>query len=226
MRPRAYATVWPTVSRPRGNFGVVRMWNEGYFSSHHVFVLPDFVPSHPHLSSPCVIYSVVRALPLLSSSQPTHPFCWLTWWFTNCPPAATVLASSLLGLAFLLIVFKRITRRKNVVAFFHPYCNDGGGGERVLWCAVQALHASRPDCAIAVYTGDAASKEDILRKAKERFGLDVDAVNHAYSDTYAPSPHVVFKRMTRVVLHLMLSANTPLLLHSPVSILCTSCAEP
>ena len=27
------------------------------------------------------------------------------------------------------------------VAFFHPYCNAGGGGEKVLWMAVQALQA-------------------------------------------------------------------------------------
>ena len=26
-----------------------------------------------------------------------------------------------------------------VVGFFHPYCNAGGGGERVLWCAIRAL---------------------------------------------------------------------------------------
>lgn len=26
-----------------------------------------------------------------------------------------------------------------VIGFFHPYCNAGGGGERVLWIAVQAL---------------------------------------------------------------------------------------
>ena len=26
-----------------------------------------------------------------------------------------------------------------LVGFFHPYCNAGGGGERVLWIAVQAL---------------------------------------------------------------------------------------
>jgi len=26
-----------------------------------------------------------------------------------------------------------------LVGFFHPYCNAGGGGERVLWMAVQAL---------------------------------------------------------------------------------------
>lgn len=25
------------------------------------------------------------------------------------------------------------------VGIFHPYCNAGGGGERVLWCAVRAL---------------------------------------------------------------------------------------
>jgi len=26
-----------------------------------------------------------------------------------------------------------------IIGFFHPYCNAGGGGERVLWMAVQAL---------------------------------------------------------------------------------------
>lgn len=26
------------------------------------------------------------------------------------------------------------------IGLFHPYCNAGGGGERVLWCAVKALH--------------------------------------------------------------------------------------
>jgi len=26
-----------------------------------------------------------------------------------------------------------------IIGFFHPYCNAGGGGERVLWIAVQAL---------------------------------------------------------------------------------------
>ena len=25
------------------------------------------------------------------------------------------------------------------VGIFHPYCNAGGGGERVLWCAVRAI---------------------------------------------------------------------------------------
>uniref|UniRef100_U6CMX0 GDP-Man:Man(3)GlcNAc(2)-PP-Dol alpha-1,2-mannosyltransferase n=1 Tax=Neovison vison TaxID=452646 RepID=U6CMX0_NEOVI len=30
-------------------------------------------------------------------------------------------------------------KKQMVVAFFHPYCNAGGGGERVLWCALRAL---------------------------------------------------------------------------------------
>lgn len=30
-------------------------------------------------------------------------------------------------------------QRATVVGIFHPYCNAGGGGERVLWAAVQAI---------------------------------------------------------------------------------------
>ena len=32
-----------------------------------------------------------------------------------------------------------ILQGRITVAFFHPYCNAGGGGERVLWCAIRAL---------------------------------------------------------------------------------------
>ena len=38
--------------------------------------------------------------------------------------------------------FRRPTtngRSPLIVAFFHPYCNAGGGGERVLWVAIKAL---------------------------------------------------------------------------------------
>lgn len=28
-----------------------------------------------------------------------------------------------------------------VIGFFHPYCDAGGGGERVLWCAVKAIQS-------------------------------------------------------------------------------------
>ena len=34
---------------------------------------------------------------------------------------------------------RRARDGRPTVAFFHPYCHAGGGGERVLWCAVRAL---------------------------------------------------------------------------------------
>ncbi|CAD6188535.1 unnamed protein product [Caenorhabditis auriculariae] len=46
-------------------------------------------------------------------------------------------------------VFFRSKRKNGIIAFFHPYCNAGGGGER-------------------------ASKEQILLKAHQRFGIDLD----------------------------------------------------
>ena len=32
-----------------------------------------------------------------------------------------------------LVLLLRARRQRRVTGFFHPYCNDGGGGERVLW---------------------------------------------------------------------------------------------
>ena len=43
---------------------------------------------------------------------------------------------------------------KATVAFFHPYCDDGGGGERVLWCGIAELCRRVPNLRVAVYTGD------------------------------------------------------------------------
>jgi alpha-1,2-mannosyltransferase len=35
---------------------------------------------------------------------------------------------------------KRIAKSSQLcVGIFHPYCNAGGGGERVLWAAIKAL---------------------------------------------------------------------------------------
>ena len=40
------------------------------------------------------------------------------------------------------------------VGFFHPYCDAGGGGERVLWTGVRALGKRFPAAKLIVYTGD------------------------------------------------------------------------
>ncbi|TQS38036.1 hypothetical protein Golomagni_01468 [Golovinomyces magnicellulatus] len=41
-----------------------------------------------------------------------------------------------------------------IVGFFHPFCNAGGGGERVLWAAIQAIQNRWPKAKCVVYTGD------------------------------------------------------------------------
>ena len=42
---------------------------------------------------------------------------------------------------------------QKLVAFFHPYCNAGGGGERVLWSAILALQRKYPDLNYVIYSG-------------------------------------------------------------------------
>ncbi|BGP56869.1 hypothetical protein JCM8202_002927 [Rhodotorula sphaerocarpa] len=74
---------------------------------------------------------------------------------------------------------------KCVIGFFHPYCNAGGGGERVLWTALARMQLEKGTSAIfAVYTGDAgpgkASKEEILAKAQARFGIRIDPSTVAF----------------------------------------------
>ena len=62
-----------------------------------------------------------------------------------------------------------------VVGFFHPYCNAGGGGERVLWCGIRALQRRYEFVHCVVYTGDLeASPEEITARAFERFNIELE----------------------------------------------------
>mmetsp|Transcript_18192 Transcript_18192/g.47420 ORF Transcript_18192/g.47420 Transcript_18192/m.47420 type:complete len:476 (+) Transcript_18192:84-1511(+) len=109
---------------------------------------------------------------------------FLTYMFALGLPAMVVAA--LAGLAVLLrrsaarsASAAEVAAAKSIggttVGFFHPYCNAGGGGERVLWCAVQALCEQSVDIHCVVYTGDIdASKAQILDTAQSRFGLGID----------------------------------------------------
>ena len=48
------------------------------------------------------------------------------------------------------------------LAFFHPYCNSGGGGERVLWLIISSLLSDEEiskNLLILVYTGDEEEDE-------------------------------------------------------------------
>lgn len=79
-----------------------------------------------------------------------------------------VILSGLLILIVLCIALCRIkfrrkapagrTKQPTVVAFFHPFCGSGGGGERVLWKAIQVLgdmHDKGIPLKVIIYTIDA-----------------------------------------------------------------------
>ena len=69
--------------------------------------------------------------------------------------------------------FNLLSHPPVVVGFFHPYCNAGGGGERVLWQSIRALQSRYNFIKCIVYTGDKATKSAICSKVKDRFGIDL-----------------------------------------------------
>ncbi|CAL9121663.1 unnamed protein product [Musa acuminata var. zebrina] len=87
---------------------------------------------------------------------------------------STTLLSSLLS----LVLFSAVTAvilgrrgRRRAVGFFHPYTNDGGGGERVLCCAVRSVQEENPDLDCAVFTVDDASPQSLAARAIDWFGV-------------------------------------------------------
>ncbi|KAH6848279.1 glycosyltransferase family 4 protein [Chaetomium sp. MPI-CAGE-AT-0009] len=73
-----------------------------------------------------------------------------------------------------------------IVGFFHPFCNAGGGGERVLWAAIRATQQRWPRAKCVVYTGDhGVSKDAILARVKNRFNIHLHppTVNFLYLST-------------------------------------------
>ncbi|GAA5985355.1 hypothetical protein JCM11641_006375 [Rhodosporidiobolus odoratus] len=74
-----------------------------------------------------------------------------------------------------------------VVGFFHPYCNAGGGGERVLWTALKCMQIEEKDAVFVVYTGDVdeqgkgiegkIGKQEILDKVANRFSITLSPSN-------------------------------------------------
>lgn len=82
----------------------------------------------------------------------------------------TLLIAQVVRLLLMLINNRR--NRKKSVGIFHPYTNDGGGGERVLWCAVKAIQDENPNLDCVIYTGDFdASPQTLTARALDRFGV-------------------------------------------------------
>lgn len=70
---------------------------------------------------------------------------------------------------------------EGIIAFFHPFCNAGGGGERVLFAAIEATQQKYPRALCLVYTGDHdASKAQILSNVRTRFNIALAAPRIAF----------------------------------------------
>lgn len=114
--------------------------------------------------------------PQKSAKADLHPF----WVVISTAPIVILIfiwaCSFLLGKAHKANSAKRRAFAKavgwsdttTIVGFWHPYCNAGGGGERVLWTAIHWTLRHQPNVACIVYSGDypEASKDDILNRVK------------------------------------------------------------
>ncbi|OJD33581.1 alpha-mannosyltransferase alg11 [Diplodia corticola] len=79
---------------------------------------------------------------------------------------------------------------QGVVGFFHPFCNAGGGGERVLWAAVRATQRRWPRAICVVYTGDHdVDKATIIQKVEDRFNIQLHPPTIAF--LYLSTRHYV-----------------------------------
>ena len=106
---------------------------------------------------------------------------WTLFWYVFLLPCLVPLVLVLCCRTVLALKTRRKLRgmkfqapRPFVVGFFHPYCNSGGGGERVLWHAIDALQRRYEFVEIVVYTGDRnQSDDDITSKVFDRFHISM-----------------------------------------------------
>eukprot|EP00606_Chrysophyceae_sp_TOSAG23-5_P001090 GSChrysophyteH2.ASY1.ANO1.504.1 assembled CDS len=61
-------------------------------------------------------------------------------------------------------------KEEKIVAFFHPYCDMGGGGERVLWAMIETMLHNE---------SLRRHKTSILRGVKQTFGIDLLSEEHS-----------------------------------------------
>lgn len=92
--------------------------------------------------------------------------------------AVWLAAVSLLATALfrILKIWQRRGDLRNLksIGIFHPYCNAGGGGERVLWGLVKYLELRHPDLEVVIYTGDHdVTSESILKKMHTNFKIEL-----------------------------------------------------
>ncbi|CAI8492397.1 unnamed protein product [Hanseniaspora opuntiae] len=117
------------------------------------------------------------------------------------------------------------TNEKFLIGIFHPFCNSGGGGERVLWELCKAIldkYESNKSFKIAIYTGDVDIKpEDIIEKVKFKFGIDLDIKKICF--IYLEGRHRVEGKSWPVLTLLLQAISSILLLKDAISKLPPDC---
>jgi len=71
---------------------------------------------------------------------------------------------------------KRAGGYENIIAFYHPFTNACGGGEKVLFFAICSIAEIVKDTKsrLVIYTIEELDADVILKKAKERFNFELD----------------------------------------------------
>jgi len=64
-------------------------------------------------------------------------------------------------------------KSKKSIAFYHPFCNASGGGEKVLWCMIDALFSkySSEEVEVVIYSTETVADIDIIKRAEDRFNI-------------------------------------------------------
>ena len=72
----------------------------------------------------------------------------------------------------LFVAIRRRYRQNQSMLFFHPFCDCGGGGERVLWVAIQGVLRLRSDVDISIASASEKTPNDIFNAVETQFGLN------------------------------------------------------
>lgn len=124
----------------------------------------------------------------------------VAWLHSLDPLTAVLVAIAAIFLSIGLITF-RVVRglpklTKGTVAFFHPHADGGGGGERVLWCAVDALQHAAPHVRILIYARQGVTAEQLVQDASSRFNVKlrrpIEVLGLQHVDLIAPEAYPRF----------------------------------
>ncbi|KIZ06575.1 alpha-1,2-mannosyltransferase [Monoraphidium neglectum] len=75
------------------------------------------------------------------------------------------------ALALLRVLRHALALEPGTIGFFHPFADGGGGGERVLWVAIQALQVAYPSVKLFIYVREGVSAAQLQQHAADHFNI-------------------------------------------------------